>query len=126
MDRNNINNPHHPLNVAVDGIKIRIIIRYRRLDRLMARLRPLIRRLQPDQLNDPMTPELILLREMERDEVYIVDVYGKACIFGLNRRQLHAQGRSATIVQSFIGGIDLIDNLLQISLTEIVRLEQQQ
>ena len=92
---------------------------------LMARLLNLIEKLQTDQLNDPMNPELVLLREFEKDEAYIVNVYLAACIFGLNRGQLQAQF-IRDLKQRFITSIDLIDNLLEISLTEIVRLEQQQ
>ena len=122
MDGDNNNDPD-PLNVNVEEIKNRIIARFFLLDGLMTeRLLPLIDELQPDQLYDPTTPELVLLREMEMDEVYILKSYLAACNFGLNRRQLHGLD-SSDLVRRFRPVIDLIDYLLFISLTDIVRLE---
>ena len=123
MDGENYNDPDL-LNVDVELFKFRILSRFFRLDRLIARLLNLIYGLRPNQLNDPMRPELILLREMENDEVYIANAYAGACIFLLNREELPRQDRR-DLVQRFRTVIDLIDNLLAISSIEIVRLQQQ-
>ena len=124
MDGDNNNDPDLQ-NVRGESIRVRIQLRFFRQDRLMARLLTLINQLQPEQLNDPMRPELIFQREMEMDEDCIVNAYLAACMFVVNRRRLPEQDR-IDFVQRFITGIDLIDNLFQMSLTEIERLEQQQ
>ena len=123
MDGGNNNDPD-PLNVSPYAIQRRIMERFHLLYRIMARLRPMLGGLQPDQLGDPRRPELILLREMENDEVCIVNAYASACVFALNREQLGVQDRR-DLVERFITVINNIDNLLQISQTEIARLEQQ-
>ena len=122
MNEGNSNNPDL-LNVSLYVIIGRILNRFFRLCQLrIQRLPALVNRLQTTQQAANI---VILAREMELDEAYIVCFYVEACcVFAINQGRVHIH--RTDILQHFRTVIDNIDTLLEISLTEIQRLEQQQ
>ena len=128
----NNNNPD-PVSVSVySRMKSRILERFNRLNQLRyGRLQPLIDRLQPDQRNDGRRSEVRLKREMDLDEALILNSYRHVFVFENEHRLLQPLFSQRTALLQrlknallFFKIINCLDNLLQISLTEIERLEQ--
>ena len=115
------NNAPDPLNVFT--IIARILYRVIRLYRLRdQRLKPLLDGLQPNQRDDPTRPEVRLERQMELDVSLIWNVYDWASAIANDHERHHLR---RAVIQRSTALIDLFDNLLQTSVTEIEELEQQ-
>ena len=112
------NNAPDPLNRFT--IMARILDCFNRLYRLRdLRLKPLLDGLQSNQRDDPTRPEVRLQRQMELDK-WNWNIYDLASGIANDHERQHLR---RAVIQRSINLIDLFDDLLQTSVTEIERFE---